>query len=47
MALEENSDGTWLLEEGIWTKTVEKSNGILIKDSVVMGDAKVPAIKIF
>ena len=38
MALEGNSDGTWLLEDGIWAKTAEKSNGILIKDSVVMGD---------
>lgn len=34
----ENSDGIWLLEDGVWAKTMEKSNGILIKDSVVMGD---------
>ena len=32
------SDGIWLLEDGVWVKSINESNGILIKDSVVTGD---------
>ena len=32
-------DGNWVLDEGIWTKAANKqANGIVISDSVVMGD---------
>ena len=38
MAPTKPSDGIWLLEDGVWVKTINKSNGIVIKDSVVTGD---------